>query len=121
MENVEKSSGKSNAKPRGRPDWVKGQRHPDQGTGPKRNAPNAGRPRDEWKAWLRSIVDAPESREAIVAVLNDPAHPAYPRVLQWAAERGYGKETETVEHSGRDGAPIAITVTRRVIRPTSDG
>lgn len=87
------------------------------GRGPKKGAPNAGRPRDEWKAWLRSIVDAEETREGIAAILSDHSHPAYAKVLQWAAERGYGKESDHIEHSGEGGGPIAITVTRRVIRP----
>lgn len=80
-----------------------------------------GRPRDEWKAWLRSLIDSPESRAAIEAVACDPNHPAYARVLQWAAERGYGKETETYEHSGPGGGPLEIRVTRKVIRPGDAG
>lgn len=113
---MEKSEAKSHGKK-----LFTGKGDPRNGRGPKPGAPNAGRPRDEWKAWLRSVVDSPESQRAIVQVISDPSHPAHAKVLQWAAERGYGKETESVEHSGRDGAPIAITVTRRVIRPNADG
>ena len=65
--------------------------------GPRPGAPNAGRPRDEWKAWLRSLVDSEPVRKAIETVLSDPEHPAFGRVLQWADERGWGKEAQQVE------------------------
>lgn len=65
--------------------------------GPRPGAPNAGRPRDEWKAWLRSLVDSDATRSAIAQVLSDPDHPAFGRVLQWADERGWGKEAQQVE------------------------
>lgn len=65
--------------------------------GPKPGAINAGRPRDEWKAWLRSLVDSARTRDAIAAVLEDPTHPAFSRVLQWADERGWGKEVTPVD------------------------
>lgn len=67
------------------------------GRGPARGAGNAGRPREEWKGWLRSIVDSPTTRRAIANVLSDPQHPAFPRVLAWADERGWGKEIQQVE------------------------
>lgn len=75
------------------------------GKGPKAGAPNAGRPRDEWKAWLRSLVDSPLTRASIETILQDPTHPAFPRVLSWADERGFGKET----------TPIEATVTELVV------
>ena len=56
-----------------------------------------GRPRDEWKAWLRSVVDSGGTREAIEAILRDPSHPAFGRVLAWADERGWGTEVTPVE------------------------
>jgi hypothetical protein len=94
---------------------------PRRGRGPKPGARSLerppGRPRDEWKAWLRSLIDSPESRAAIEAVACDPNHPAYARVLQWAAERGYGKETEHVEVTGNEGGPLEVRVTRKVVRP----
>ena len=77
------------------------------GRGPAKGAPNAGRPRDEWKAWLRSLVDSSETRESVAAILRDPEHPAFARVLQWADERGYGKEATVV-----DGV-MQLTVVRR--------
>lgn len=113
---VEKSNGKTN---RGR--FKKGERHPDQGRGPAKGAPNAGRPRDEWKAWLRSLVDSDGSRAAIETILTDPSHPAYGRILAWADERGYGKEKESVEVSGAGGGPLQVVVTRKVVRPDDAG
>ena len=78
-----------------------------QGRGPAKGAPNAGRPRDEWKAWLRSVVDSSGTRDAIEAILRDPAHPAFGRVLAWADERGWGKEAQAVEGG------VTLTVVRR--------
>lgn len=78
--------------------------HPEmRGRGP---APGTGgRPRDEWKAWLRSLVDSPLTRTSIEMILQDPTHPAFPRVLSWADERGYGKEV----------TPIDATVSQLVV------
>lgn len=78
-----------------------------QGRGPKPGAINAGRPRDEWKAWLRSLVDSATTRDAIAAILSDPTHPAFPRVLTWADERAWGKEAQSI-----DGG-LTLTVVRR--------
>jgi hypothetical protein len=75
------------------------------GRGPKPGAINAGRPRDEWKAWLRALVDSDTTRQSIAAILTDPTHTAFPRVLAWADERGYGKEI----------MPIDATVSQLVV------
>ena len=75
---------------------------PRRGRGPAKGAPNAGRPLDEWKAYLRSLVDSAASRDAIVAILTDPSHPAYARVLAWADERGWGKESQQQDVTFRD-------------------
>jgi hypothetical protein len=90
--NVDKSKGKSveNLRP-----FRKGDGRP-RGRGPAKGSPVAGRPRDEWKAWLRSVVDSAPSRDAISAVVQNPEHPAYARVLAWADDRGYGKEVQSV-------------------------
>jgi hypothetical protein len=91
-ENVDKSKGKSmgNLRP-----FRAGDGRP-RGRGPAKGSPTAGRPRDEWKAWLRSVVDSAPSRDAISAVVQNPEHPAYARVLAWADDRGYGKEVQSV-------------------------
>lgn len=89
-----------------------GKGDPRNGRGPAKGAPNAGRPRDEWKAWLRAQVDGPEGRAAIMAVLQDPSHPAFATVLKWADQRGWGPEPQALEHSGPGGAPIVPPVIR---------
>jgi hypothetical protein len=92
--NVDKSQKKSHFVPN--PPF-RGKGDPRNGRGPAKGAQNAGRPRDEWKAWLRSVVDSAPSRDAISAVVQNPEHPAYARVLAWADERGYGKETQALD------------------------
>lgn len=82
--------------------------HPEmRGRGPKPGAPNAGRPRDEWKAWVRSLIDSADTRAAIARILSDAGHPAFPRVLTWADERAYGKEAQALEGG------LTLTVVRR--------
>ncbi len=62
---------------------------------------------EEWKAWLRSIVDTDSTRAAITAILADPGHPAFHRVLAWADERGFGKERQALD------ATLQLEVVRR--------
>jgi hypothetical protein len=66
------------------------------GPGGVTGAPNAGRPREQWKAWLRGLVDSPATREAVLRVLGDPDHPQFARVLAWADERAFGREQQVV-------------------------
>jgi len=35
-------------------------------------------------------------------------------------DRGYGRPRQAIEHSGEGGGPIAVTVTRRVVRNSAD-
>jgi hypothetical protein len=68
---------------------------------------NTGRPLEEWKGWLRSIVDTDRTRAAIEMVLSDPDHPAFAKVLTWAEERGWGKEKQALD------ARLQLEVVRR--------
>ena len=52
-------------------------------------------------------MDAEGTRQAIETILRDPAHPAFGKVLQWADERGWGKEAQAVEGG------LTLTVVRR--------
>jgi hypothetical protein len=72
-----------------------------------------GRPKDEFKAICQRLASRDETIEAVTKILESPRHPAYLGALKWATENGYGKATETLEVSGKDGAPIAMTVTFR--------
>lgn len=93
------SSDKSSKPVRGRP-FVKG----DPRIRPGRNG---GRPKDEWKAALRALASADEVLDAVAAILSDPSHPQFLRALEYASERGYGKEAQGVE------GDVRLTIVRR--------
>lgn len=60
-----------------------------------------GRPRDEWKAALASMASSDEVMKHLRAVLSlGPEHPFFGKALEFAAERGYGKEATPIEHDG---------------------
>lgn len=56
-----------------------------------------GRPKDEWKAMLREMASSDQTLAGVRSILQDPTHPQYLKALEFAAERGYGKEAQTVE------------------------
>jgi ABC-type phosphate transport system auxiliary subunit len=77
---------------------------------PNRRAPNGGmlltgnpgnkgggRTRDEFKAKMRELAGSDEAVHGLQSILRDPTHPQYLKALEFAAERGYGKEAQTVE------------------------
>lgn len=91
---VDKSTGKS--KKRGpladHPEW--------RGRGPKKGAPNAGRPPDAWKALCRELASSPELIEKAKLVLQVPNHPAWLGAWKFLTEQGYGKAAQPVQHDG---------------------
>lgn len=110
--NVGKSERKSAP---GRP-FVSGD--PRAGRGPKKGAPNAGRPRNEHVAWCQSLVSDPRSEEAVKAVLGDKNHPAFATMWKAVADRAYGKAPQSVEITGADGQPLPPAVIQvALVRP----
>ena len=63
----------------------------------KGNTPGSGRPRDEWKAALAAMASSDDTLAHVRAVLSDPLHPHWFRALEFAAERGYGKEPQALD------------------------
>lgn len=90
------------------------------GRGPKKGAPKAGRPPDEFKAMLAELASREATLDAVRRILEDPSHPQFLRAMEFATERGYGKVAQAVEHTGAAGAPLEVLVTRRLIRPDED-
>lgn len=66
------------------------------GHGPKRGAPNAGRPPDEFKALLAALASREETVRALETILADPNHPHFIQALKFAADRGYGHPNHNV-------------------------
>ncbi len=67
------------------------------GRGPKKGAPNAGRPPDAWKALCRELASSDELIEKAKLVLRVPNHPAWLGAWKFLTEQGYGKPTQPVE------------------------
>jgi hypothetical protein len=80
------------------------------GRGPKKGAPNAGRPRDEFKQSMRAIAD----RAVVLTRLRKLTSTAntddelFLKALKETADRGYGKAAQGIELAGPDGGPIPI-------------
>ena len=74
---------------------------PRRGRGPKKGAPNAGRPTLEFKAWCASMLDDAEKRAKVEEILSDPSHSAYATMWKAVADRAHGKPKEHVEVSGK--------------------
>ena len=71
---------------------------PRRGHGPAPGAPNAGRPRDEFKEWLEGVsVNDPKVRERIVAILQHSEPKTFLKILRWADERLNGKPGQSVD------------------------
>ena len=66
-----------------------------------------GRPRDEFRAMLREAASSDTVLAGLQLILKDPSHPQFLKALEFAAERGYGKEVQPMEGG------LTLTVVRR--------
>lgn len=67
-----------------------------------------GRPPDEFKRICQGLASGAATLAAVQRILKDPDHAAYLGALKWATEHGYGKPTQPVEHTGKDGGPVRV-------------
>lgn len=74
------------------------------------NTPGSGRPPDEFKAAMRALATYAEQAGYVRDVLMDKDHPQWLGALKFVTEHGYGKPTQPMEHTGKDGGPIQLTV-----------
>jgi hypothetical protein len=93
---------------------------PRRGRGPKKGAPNAGRPPDAIRAACRASFDA---RIATLTAFadDDTLDPSVRmKAIETLAKYGLGTTSENAHaHSGPAGEPIAVTVTHTVVDPSS--
>lgn len=108
---VQQSGGKSGEKSGKRPGTFTGADDPRRGRGPKKGAPNAGRPPDEFKRIMRGI----SSRKEVIARLRKLTGKSktvpdelFLKAWEKITDRGYGKAVQPLEHSGPDGEPIPV-------------
>lgn len=86
--------------------------NPKRGRGPKKGAPNAGRPPLEHINWCKEVVSDPAAEAAVKAILRNPKHPQFASLWAKIADRGYGTAPQKHEHMGKDGAPLPPAVIR---------
>ncbi len=82
---------------------------PRRGKGPAKAAPNAGRPPDAFKAELAAMGSRQELLETVARVLNDPTHPAWPKMVALVWDRGYGKPAQSVDVTS-DGQAVVFSL-----------
>ena len=82
------------------------------GKGPKRGAANAGRPVKVFSDAMARIAQRGETLKNVQAILDDPMHPHFMKALEFAADRGFGKEAVPLE------GDITIRVVRDTIAPS---
>lgn len=83
-----------------------------QGNGPRKGAPNAGRPPDEWRERLRAMASRDEVLEHVNSVLlAGPEHPFFDRALQYVTEHGYGKAAASLDVTTKGKELTALTWT----------
>lgn len=88
------------------------------GHGPKKGAPNAGRPPDAFKEMCRGLASSGDVEKAVRRVVKNPKHPAFIGALKWASEHGYGRPEQGVDlKSG--GKTLAELITASWDRPKS--
>jgi hypothetical protein len=70
-----------------------------------------GRPPNWLKDWCDELLAKPDSKKQVEEILANKDHAAFATMWAKVAERAHGKAKESVEISGPDGGPLAMTVT----------
>lgn len=88
--------------------------------------PKAGRPKGRLNAVTREIRAAAqaytdEALQALVRVMRDKKapHAAVVSASTTIIAYGHGKPRQAIEHSGAEGGPLEIKVTRTIVRPVA--
>jgi len=85
---------------------------PRRGNGPAKGAPNAGRPRDEWKARLRAMASKDQVLDHVESALDmGPAHPFFEKALAYVTDHGYGRASQSLDVT-TGGEPLTLRVVR---------
>ena len=96
---------------RRRPGTFTGKDDPRNGHGPAKGAANAGRPRSQFLAAMRGVVDRQETiarLKRLAGAGKTVSDETFLRAFKEAADRGYGKAVQPLEHTGPEGGPIPL-------------
>lgn len=80
-----------------------------------------GRPSNEFRESLRVLLDSPKVRAAVKKILSNPDHPQFGTLYGKLISQAHGNPATPVEHSGPQGEPVKITITRIIVDPKSAG
>ena len=72
--------------------------------------PRPGRPTDAWRQEMRNLADSAAKAARAKKILQMPDHPAWLGAWRFAAEHGYGKPTQRIEHAGDADQPLTVRV-----------
>jgi len=101
---------------------------PRRGRGPKKGAPNAGRPRQDYLDWVGRAISNKKTEAAVRKILRDPDHPQFGTLYSKLAERKYGRAgatdvqipippaqltTEQLERIAQGEDPLMVLATTR--------
>ena len=107
--NVDKSSAKT-TRSTGKP-FVKGDPRIQRGRGPKKGAPNAGRPPNAWKARMEALRDRWLAAAEAAEVVDDPDHPLFAPLGKFLHEAVAGKPAAAVDVTSNGKELKALTWT----------
>jgi hypothetical protein len=70
-----------------------------------------GRPPDEFKRRMAEMASSDAALSYLEECLTGTHGPEVAlRAQQYAADRGYGKPSQPVEHTGKDGEPLRVEI-----------
>lgn len=80
---------------------------PRRGKGPKKGAPNAGRPKGTYQDWLGELLDSPDHRSEFEAqITGQRSEKAFGFATRHAAAYKHGLPAQTIQ--GPDGGPVQV-------------
>ena len=88
------------------------------GRGPRKGAPNAGRPPDEFKKLMRGVASRTETIRRLRKLAGGAkgvADEIFLKAFKECADRGYGKAVQPLEHAGPDGEPLPLETADRAL------
>ena len=68
----------------------------------------SGRKPDAFIRFCQQLASGRMTLKNVKDILADKDHPQFMPALRWATENGYGKPTERVEITGKDGEPVGV-------------
>lgn len=64
---------------------------PRRGRGPKKGAPNAGRPPKQYVEWCKTVLSNKQTEAAVRKILRNAGHQQFSQLYGRIAERAYGR------------------------------